>query len=195
MQRLFITVLLALTTSLASGGSREAASAAWERKDYLTVLNIIRPPALKGEAWAQMGLGYAYAKGQGTVQDYAEAVKWYRLSADQGYAGSQRELGASYENGWGVMQDYSEAVKWYRLAAQQGLLIAQYNLGVMYFLGRGVVQDYVKAHVWFNLGAVKGSADAVKSRAEMANLMTQQQIAEAQKKARDCQAQKFKGCE
>ena len=70
-----------------------------------------------------------YDKGNGVLQDYAEAVKWYRLSAEQGYAGAQYNLGVMYDKGDGVLQDYTEALKWYRLSAEQGYAVAQYNLG------------------------------------------------------------------
>ncbi len=42
--------------------------------------------------------------------------------------------------------------------------------------------------------AAKGDADAVKNRGLIAKLLTQQQIAEVQKLARECQARDFKGC-
>ena len=34
-------------------------------------------------------LDIMYGNGNGVLQDYAEAVKWYRLSAEQGDAGAQ----------------------------------------------------------------------------------------------------------
>ncbi len=49
--------------------------------------------------------------------------------------------------------------------------------------------------MWWNLAAVTGHANAVKGRDLVAKLMTQQQVAEAQKLARECQAQKFKNCD
>jgi TPR repeat protein len=95
-------------------------------------------------------------------------------------------------HGWGVPQDYAEAVKWYRKAADQGLPPAQSNLAGMYYFGRGVPQDYVRAHLWFNLAAAGYTASetdrrdfAVKSRDELAKKMTSEQIAEAQKLARE----------
>ena len=60
--------------------------------------------------------------------------------------------------------------------------------------GQGVPMDDVRAHMWFNLAAVKGDADAVKNRDIAAKNMTPQQMAEAQKLARECQARNFKGC-
>jgi len=42
---------------------------------------------------------------------------------------------------------------------------------------------------------MKGNATAVRNRDIAAKLMTPQQIADAQKLARDCLARNFKGCE
>ena len=49
--------------------------------------------------------------------------------------------------------------------------------------------------MWWNLAAVKGYSNAVKNRDIVAKLMTQQQVAEAQKLARECQARNFKNCD
>ena len=195
MHRLFLALFALLVAGLAWAGPEDDALAAYLRKDYAAVLKIIKPPAIKGEAWAQSWLADAYATGQGVVQDQAEAVKWYRRAAEQGRTSAQLNLGVRYASGQGVVQDQAEALKWYRLAAQQGDAKAQYNLGLMYANGQGVVQNYVKAHSWFNLGAVNGDANAVNNRDVVAKRMTPQQIGDAQKLARDCQARQFKGCE
>ncbi len=195
LQRLFLALFALLVAGLAWAGPEDDALAASLRKDYAAVLKIVKPQALKGEAWAQSSLADAYANGQGVAQDYAEAVKWYRLAAQQGYATAQYNFGLMYNNGQGVVQDYAEAVKWYRLAAQQGEAFAQHNLGLMHANGQGVVQNYVKAHSWFNLGAVNGAANAATNRDIVAKRMTPQQIADAQKLAQECQARYFTGCD
>ena len=99
-----------------------------------------------------------------------------------------------FAKGIGVVQDYVEAVRWYRLAATQGHADAQTNLGFMYGNGRGVPMDVVRAHMWFNLAAAKGDADAVKNRDFAASKMSPQQMAEAQKLARECRERNFNGC-
>ena len=55
----------------------------------------------------------------------------------------------------------------------------------MYALGLGVPQDYVHAHMWISLAAAQGDADAVNNRDIVAAKMTPDQIAEAQKLARE----------
>lgn len=164
------------------------------RGDFATVKKIITQPALNGEPWAQFNMGLLYDKGQGVLQDSVEAVKWYRLAANQGFSQSQYNLGVMYAKGLGVAQDNIEAVKWYRLAAQQGLSESQYNLGVMYAKGLGVVQDLIIAHSWLNLSAVNGDSQAITARDNLTKVMTPQEVAVAQKIARDCQSKKLKGC-
>ena len=128
-------------------------------------------------------------------KDFATAVKIIRPPAVQGEAWAQHSLAYLYVRGQGVVQDYAEAVKWFRLAAQRGNVHAQNMLGRMYDNGQGVVQDYVKAHSWYNLAASKGQPSAFSNLDIVAKRMTPQQIAEAQKLARDCQARNFKGCD
>ena len=120
MKRLVISLFAMLAMCSAWAGVEDDALAAYQRKDYATVLKIVRPPAQKGEAWAQALLGDAYNFGRGVVQDHAEAVKWYRLAAPQGDAITQYNLGVMYDNGHGVPQDFKEAARWYKLAAAQG---------------------------------------------------------------------------
>jgi len=108
-----------------------------------------------------------------------------RVKAEQGDAQAQNILGVLYHSGTGVTQDYKEAVKWYRLAAEQGHASAQYKLGLMYLQGKGVVQDYVMAHMYWNLAAVSGNKDAIKGRDIIGKNMTDSQLAEAQKLARE----------
>ena len=55
----------------------------------------------------------------------------------------------------------------------------------MYEDGRGVPQDYVLAHMWFNLAAALGHPWAANSRARLAATMTDDQIAEAERLARE----------
>ena len=121
---------------------------------------------------------------------YVEAVKWYRLAAEQGYHEAQTNLGAMYHLGQGVPQDHAEALKWFRPLAEQGNASAQFNLGYMYSQGQGVPLDDVLSWMWFNLAAArhppgKDRDKAVEGRDLIASLMTPDQIAEAQKLARE----------
>ena len=62
---------------------------------------------------------------------------------------------------------------------------ALYELGVQYCVGRGCDIDLVAAHQWFNLSAARGNLEARLRRAELSLEMTKDQIARAQKAARE----------
>ena len=77
-----------------------------------------------------------YFQGNGVLQDYEQAVRWYQKSADQGDSGAQVLLGVMCSEGKGVLQNHIEAGKWYRRAAQQGNSTGQHLLALMYEKGR-----------------------------------------------------------
>jgi uncharacterized protein len=62
---------------------------------------------------------------------------------------------------------------------------ALFELGMMYSSGNSVPVDLVSAHMWFNLAAMKGYADAVRLRREIAAEMTDTEIGKAQLAARE----------
>jgi hypothetical protein len=145
---------LAQTLGLARGNS-DSAYAAYQEGRYATALRLARPLAAEGDARAQSVLGLLYYRGQG-----------------------------------GVPQDKSEAAKWFRHAADQGDAQAQYNLGLYYAKGEAGEPDHVNAHIWFNLAAAhfpvsdtSNRSAARKNRDLVAEEMTPDQIAEAQKLA------------
>jgi len=179
-----VVLLMSLAAS-AQAGPLEDASAAYQRRDFSEAAKWYRAAADHGDAEAQFRLGILYYFGQGVPQDNGEAVKWYRRAAEQGVALAQGSLGAMYGSGRGVPQNYGEAVKWYRRAAEQGVAEAQIRLGFMYYEGKGVPPDYVEAHKWLNLAATNGLSDAAKGRDTIENVMTPEQIAEAQNRARE----------
>ncbi len=71
------------------------------------------------------------------------------------------------------------------LAAQTGAPDALFELGMMYSTGRDVDADLVTAHKWFNLSSLRGNAAAREYRIEIAREMTDTQVAEAQRSARE----------
>ena len=118
-----------------------------------------------------------------------QALAELRARAEAGDAVAQFNLGFMYTNGEGVPQDDDEAVRWYRLAAEQGHAPAQALLGAMYMDGRGVPQDDETAHVWLNLAASRSTGEQrdeyVEARDAVAERMTREQLAEAQRRARE----------
>jgi hypothetical protein len=60
-----------------------------------------------------------------------------------------------------------------------------FERGLYWASGRSGVVNLVAAHKWFNLAAVKGRTDAIQMRREVAELMSEVEIAAAQREARD----------
>ena len=59
-----------------------------------------------------------------------------------------------------------------------------FELGMMYSVGRDVPIDFVTAHKWFNVAALRGNTEASRLRREIADQMSEQEIAQAQRAAR-----------
>jgi uncharacterized protein len=186
-----------LTQSVASrfaAPDANAAFAAYEKGYHACALRLAQPLAEKGDVRAQSLVGLIHYIGRGALRDDTQAARWLRLAADQGDAAAQFRLGLMYSEGQGVPQDHAEAARWYRLAADQRHPQAQYNLGRLYATGEGVEQDNVMAHMWFNLAVAqfpgsdaRNRRAAINSRDVVANKLTREQIAEAQKLAREWQ--------
>ena len=190
-----ITVLLTamlLMANCAYADSRfDDALKAYDSGNVDKAIRILRPIVLQSGAHAQFTLGQMYDIGK---KDYVTAFTWYKYAAIAGYDEAQYNLGGMYGSGQGVTQNYAEAVKWYKLAAAQGHANAQFNLGNMYSDGQGVTQDYVKAHMWWSLRAAQGDKGAKENRDNIAKKITKQQLAEAQKQARECLAREYNDC-
>jgi uncharacterized protein len=129
-------------------------------------------------------------------QDYAAAVHWFRKAVEEGQpwdetfheACAHYDLGLMYYNGHGVAQDYAVAANCYRRAAELGDTNARFNLGLMFQNGQGVPRDLVESHMWLELSIDRVSRadyERVAHLERVASRMTSQQIAEAQRRARD----------
>jgi len=59
------------------------------------------------------------------------------------------------------------------------------EMGIGASLGRDCALDRVTAHKWFNIAAANGSHEAARLRAELAAEMTREEIAQAQRLARE----------
>lgn len=147
-----------------------------------------------GDAHAQLMLAHSYFQGRGVEQDYRVAAHWYARAEEQGSLPglAALRLAFMYEHGLGIEQDDFIALGWYRRAAEDGFLSAMIELGDRYAEGWTVPQDYVQAHKWFNLAGSGAAASdealrdrAIHARERVAAAMTPEQIAEAQRLARE----------
>ena len=58
-------------------------------------------------------------------------------------------------------------------------------MGNLYAQGQSVLQDYGRAHIWFNLATANGHERGSENRDNVAIKMTSDQLAEAQRMARE----------
>jgi len=188
----FFLLLTLLVVVSAIADPLSDAFVALDRHDYATALRLLRPLAEKGNAEAQCQLGLMYFDGEGVPKDATEGTKWVLRAAEQGHEGAQWYAGGSYMRGRGVPEDPVEAAKWYRRSADQGYAIGQAELATCYLMGLGVPRDNVQAYMWFQLASTRFSASeqhrvqiAIDNRDYAAASMTPEQIAEAQRLARE----------
>ena len=109
--------------------------------------------------------------------------QWLRLAAEGGHPEALLQLGSDYYNGTGVLQDKREAARLWELAAERWHTVAIMWLGNMYTDGDGVLQDFVRGHAWYNIASALGSETGASRRDSLAQRMTVEQIAEAQRLA------------
>lgn len=168
-------------------------------QDYSKAELWYRQAAKQDYAEGQHYLGNMYYFGQGVTQDYTEAARWYRRAAEQGYALGQYSYGLVYYNGQGVTEDQAEAARWFRRSAEQGYAPAQNNLGHMYSEGEGVPKDEVTGLMWFNIATIFMSGDersvVFENRDEVLDQVTNDEEAEAWRRASKCVDSNFRECD
>ncbi|WP_447985014.1 tetratricopeptide repeat protein [Nitrospira sp. Nam74] len=143
-----------------------------------------------GEARAQFKLAACYERGQGVLQDYAEAIRWYRRAAAQGYQAAMWHLWDMYRRNRGIPFERQAAHLWLREAAQEGDAVAQYFLAEASMNGKYQSRDLVKAYMWLILSARQSFPPATYEQDLLATQLSPSQIAEAQRLAREHEPKK-----
>ncbi len=89
-----------------------------------------------------------------------------------------RTVGQGPHSGSSREQDTAKPV------AETAIPDVLFERGLYWASGRSGVVNLVAAHKWFNLAALKGRPDAISLRREVAELMSDIEIAAAQREAR-----------
>ena len=154
-----------------------------EQRNYTEAVMLFRKAAEQGHAGAQYQLYESYHCVHvvpGVPANEDEADKWLHKAFEQDNAEAQCELGGNY--------DKAEADKLCRKAAEQGYGQAQWYLAAIYEED----QDVTEALKWLILAAGSGyddgTDDEVYHHSEsdaLKKIMTPEQIAEAEKRARE----------
>ena len=147
-------------------------------------LTDLTEAAESGDSKAQFDLGNRYLYGDGVVADSFEAARWFQSAAEQGNNNAQYNLGVMYMQGNGVMADNGTAIEWFNKAADLGDPPAQFTLATMYANGSLLPRDPVLAHKWFTLAASAGHRAAEVNVILFQEMMSNEQIVEAQNLAK-----------
>ena len=107
---------------------------AWEKYDYGTAFDILKPAAERGEPWAQLRMGVAYELGTGVTKDIPTAIAWYEKAAFQ-----------ESEGDWANGQLVGAVGKAGYFNQNSDALIAKFQLANIYLRGEGVEPNPAKA--------------------------------------------------
>lgn len=138
-----------------------------------------------GHKGAQVALGTLYVDNEPDQLAKASAGSTAGSSGEAGHAIVAEPRTVSQA---AAQPDPEKAVKWYKKAAKNGSPAGQAALGEAYRIGMGVEQNDVAAYMWYTLAADQGSRAAADAREIVAERMKPKQIAKAEAKARDWQA-------
>ncbi|KAK8871768.1 hypothetical protein M9Y10_007509 [Tritrichomonas musculus] len=130
-------------------------------KNYSRALASLHKSSDGGSLNASYLLGLLYESGEGVVQDFEKAKKYYEKSAEQGNSHGYNRIGFCYKLGLGTETDYRKAFEYYKKAADLGNMYSTHNLAVCYEQGRGVKQDYSKAVELYKKGSELGNANSM----------------------------------
>jgi TPR repeat protein len=90
-----------------------------------------------------------------------------------------------YAEGDETLQDFTLAKRWLECAAKSGDPEAQRRLGDLYAKGWGVEKNALQAYVWYDMAAAGDDEQARHHRQQIIGTMTEQELAQAQKRAKE----------
>lgn len=126
---------------------------------------ILNETLEKGNAVAQLNLGYKYETGEiGGTPNYEISMKLYLKAAELGNDMAMNNIGWAYHQGLGVNKDQARAKEWFEKAIEKGNINAMSNLGIAYFNGMyapEIPQDYQKALELLTIPANNGDVKSM----------------------------------
>lgn len=145
----------------------------------------ITPEAMKAAEAGDADMQFAVASSMLADSELSlaystKAIAFLQQAAEHGHARAMLRLGMLYRQGVGAPQNYALAAKWIEMAAGQGEPQALLEMGRLHREGVGMPKDLVKAYVWLNRAAAAREPSAPRERAEVARLLTPQELQKAQ---------------
>lgn len=170
-----------------------AGHAALARDDETCAMAIWRPLAEAGDAEAQFEVGNLLPWGRHDRRDPEAGFLGYRRAAEQGHAEAAFETGMSIHYlGLGDWE-FDSAEEWFLAAADGGVARALVQLGLMARWGEGRSVDLETALMWQILSPPTALSPFL-SADGMRPLMTDAQIANAERRAAACAGPPYRAC-
>lgn len=172
----------------------ESGKDAYKQRDFSAALNEYKSAANNNDREAQYLLAKMYFAGEGTTQNYPQAVHWYRKSAESGYAPAQFALGMMLERRQGVRRtNFFAALKWIEKAAGQEYAPAMYAAAMIYAEGRRVPPNLDRAIDWFRKASAQGHVDAQYQLARLYELGSKSDLCSQPDAPRACRTKRRSG--
>ncbi len=185
MKRAAFLIALALLLGPTDGARGDIARGIdlFERGRFDDAAAAFLPLAEVGVPAAQYFLGVMYLNQMANPPEEDSALQMIRAAAESGHLPAQTELARMYRTGDGVAQDFAQMMIWYERAAEQGDVGAQLFVADGYGYGYGVEPDLVQAYKWYEIAIQYWGSLAVRARDVIAERMTDEEIAEAVRRA------------
>jgi hypothetical protein len=191
MLKLLLCLLLLAPHVISHAGFNDGVDA-YLRKDYAKAFREWEPLAHRGDTDAARNLARLYLEGNGTVQDFKLARKWFQFAADRCNATAMNGLGLMLLNGQGGATDAVQSFRVFERAANMGIHAdsdSMGNLAGMYLRGIGTQANIIEAYKWYLLYREYTTDNANKQKLtallpSVESAMTQTQIEESRRRAR-----------
>jgi TPR repeat protein len=143
--------------------------------------------ALAGFAPAFARVGSLVLRGTGVARDPERAVEWFRQGVARGDLQSMAYLGWAQATGTGTGRDGASGERQLNTAAGAGNLWAMATLAELYREGLALSRDYQRAYTWATIALARGhTGQSLRAaRDELEKLLTPEQVASAQRAARE----------
>ena len=196
MKRLIILSALVITMSVVASPVDEA-EAALKLKNYALAISKFGDAAASGSTYALIKLSALSKENRGSKEVFDLAFNKIENRSKTGDKRSKMVLASAYLMGHLVKRNCTVALNLHKELASEGDEVAQHNLGGMYLSGDCVPKDYVLGYMWRSLNLAQNTNEnGTEFLVSLErNLMSRDQVAQAQKMARDCFKNKYKNCD
>lgn len=131
-----------------------------------TDVKQLEKAAKKGDAQAQLELGYELLFGKADGRNETQGFQWVQKAVENGHKVAVWLLGRCYERGIGTTTDEQKALDLYEKAAADSLSLAYKSLAYVYLYGNKTVpRDTHKGADYLQRAAEEGSEDAMRELA------------------------------